>query len=498
MKAMTSAERVPADPTYPATASSYRRSGQPTTSSHNGRLLRPSQIPLGENHALRRKATPTVHTTHGAVAPETVHAALRGPAQSLDGPTRDAMEERFGQDFSHVRVHADPLAAESARTVQAQAYTVANDIVFAPGRYAPSTSWGRRLIAHELTHVTQQAGAGLSPSANSILIDDSREAEAEAAADDVMSARPVRVISIPAPNLQRQVDPTSVTAVSTATREAPTPAPRLAPQPTPVGPDQSAQAQGAEQPAQTGPAARAPLNIEFHCFIPGALGRPFNSFPHAKDLKNQAAFDAAVAAVTTPNSWKPEPMKTEDDVKDPGSARNVWFYSTDERTFGGGSHRLGFKGSVPAAGVGSLAGSGDIFTHWCDASHRVRSTDTGYFTSKGETGKVDGPTAKTATASHSETRKDSGSSSTVETKGSAAYAFMPHLSPDIDYKLNLTFTRNAGGGVDVSAVIEHNLFPFYEFIVNGKILWTFSSKDKNPNLKNLNTSTTEHAPPATF
>lgn len=290
-------------------------------------------------------------TTHRPIAPKIVHAALRTPAKPLDQTTRDAMEQRFGRNLSHVRVDTDALAAESARAVRAQAYTVANSIVFARGAYAPSTSSGQQLIAHELAHVAQQAGVGSPPSAASILIDDSREADANAAADAVMSARPARVSSIPGASLQRQVDPTTAN-VSTEAQGVAVP----------------------EQSAQTGPGVGTALNIEFHCFIPGALGRPFSSFPHAKDLKNQSAFDAAVAAVTSPNSWKPEPTKTEDDVKDPGSARNVWFYSTDERGFGGGSHRLGFTGSVSAARVGSLAGTGEIFTHNCNASHRVRKS----------------------------------------------------------------------------------------------------------------------------
>jgi hypothetical protein len=66
------------------------------------------------------------------------------------------MEPRFGHDFSTVRVHADRQAAESARSVNALAYTVGSEIAFGPGRYAPESSAGRQLLAHELTHVVQQ------------------------------------------------------------------------------------------------------------------------------------------------------------------------------------------------------------------------------------------------------------------------------------------------------------------------------------------------------
>jgi hypothetical protein len=68
------------------------------------------------------------------------------------------MEPRFGHDFSRVRVHDDARAAESARAVNALAYTVGSDVVFGPNQYSPGTPEGRRLLAHELTHVLQQDG----------------------------------------------------------------------------------------------------------------------------------------------------------------------------------------------------------------------------------------------------------------------------------------------------------------------------------------------------
>jgi hypothetical protein len=66
------------------------------------------------------------------------------------------------QDLSHVRVHTDPRAADSARSVNALAYTVGPDIVFAPGQYNPASPTGKRLLAHELTHVLQQT-SGRAP-----------------------------------------------------------------------------------------------------------------------------------------------------------------------------------------------------------------------------------------------------------------------------------------------------------------------------------------------
>ena len=62
----------------------------------------------------------------------------------------------MGHDFGDVRVHTDATASDSARSVNAQAYTVGSDIVFQSGTYAPDTDGGRHVLAHELTHVVQQ------------------------------------------------------------------------------------------------------------------------------------------------------------------------------------------------------------------------------------------------------------------------------------------------------------------------------------------------------
>lgn len=91
-------------------------------------------------------------------APSIVHDVLRSPGQPLETSTKTFMEPRFGRDFSTVRVHTDAKAAESARAVNALAYTVGQDVVFGAGQYAPGTSEGKKLMAHELMHVVQQRG----------------------------------------------------------------------------------------------------------------------------------------------------------------------------------------------------------------------------------------------------------------------------------------------------------------------------------------------------
>ena len=88
--------------------------------------------------------------------PASVDQILNSPGRPLEAGLRQDMEERFGHDFSQVRVHSGAAAEQSARDVNAHAYTVGQDIVFGEGKFVSGTREGRRLIAHELTHVLQQ------------------------------------------------------------------------------------------------------------------------------------------------------------------------------------------------------------------------------------------------------------------------------------------------------------------------------------------------------
>jgi hypothetical protein len=128
--------------------------------------VRPDAAP---EEAARLKAQPDVPHLHpqkkraqaGAesndAVPSIVHEVLNQPGRPLDASTRAFMESRFGHDFSEVRVHADNRSEESAKQIGALAYTVGKDIVFRKGQYSPDTLEGRRLLAHELTHVVQQS-----------------------------------------------------------------------------------------------------------------------------------------------------------------------------------------------------------------------------------------------------------------------------------------------------------------------------------------------------
>lgn len=108
----------------------------------------------GTPSLIQRRATPG--STGAMEAPQSVHDVLSSPGQPLDAATREFFEPRFGHDFSHVRVHSGERAAQSARDVRAVAYTVGNNVVLPDGQTSMETQSGRRLLAHELTHVIQQ------------------------------------------------------------------------------------------------------------------------------------------------------------------------------------------------------------------------------------------------------------------------------------------------------------------------------------------------------
>lgn len=142
----------------------------------------------GPQTRIQRKSTGSEEV---AEFPSIVHDVIRSPAQPLDAATRTFMEPRFGHDFSNVRVHADSRAAESARAVDALAYTVGRDVVLGGGQHRPGSAIGRKLLAHELMHVMQQSGASSSrPLQDRLTISqpgDAFEQEADAAVGCVMS-----------------------------------------------------------------------------------------------------------------------------------------------------------------------------------------------------------------------------------------------------------------------------------------------------------------------
>jgi hypothetical protein len=172
--------------------------------------------PTGECEACRKKRlqryssdpSPSVISLHRSATlpvPPIVHSVLGSPGRPLDAQARAFMEPHFAHDFSRVRIHTDGQAANSARAVNAVAYTVGHHVVFDSEKYAPRLEKGRRLLAHELAHVVQQESSA-TPSQSVIAIDhpDSvAEREAENAARAISANLPLTMgVSVP-PQLAR-------------------------------------------------------------------------------------------------------------------------------------------------------------------------------------------------------------------------------------------------------------------------------------------------------
>jgi uncharacterized protein DUF4157 len=111
--------------------------------------------PEEEEEELQAKAT-SEHISEANPNLESHIHSLKGGGQPLSENDRAFFEPRFGYDFSQVRVHTDTRAAHLARSVDASAFTLGSDVVFGAGQYSQSARSGRKLLAHELTHIVQQ------------------------------------------------------------------------------------------------------------------------------------------------------------------------------------------------------------------------------------------------------------------------------------------------------------------------------------------------------
>jgi hypothetical protein len=169
---------------------------------------------LAGNSTVSRLVAPD--DEHDGAAADAVRSPVldvvgQGGGQPLEPGLRGEMESRLGVDFGDVRIHADAHASESAKSVQANAYTVGQDVVFRSDQWAPGTDEGKRTLAHELTHVVQQSAgpvAGTEAAGGIRLSDPNDEFEqaADATADAAMAgAGPSSVLGGAAPaSAQRQ------------------------------------------------------------------------------------------------------------------------------------------------------------------------------------------------------------------------------------------------------------------------------------------------------
>jgi hypothetical protein len=117
-------------------------------------------------------------------------ADRRGRGRELDTDARAELEGAMGEDFSDVRVHDDAHANELSESVSAEAFTTGSDVFFKSGSYDPGSSPGRKLLAHELTHVAQQRGAAPASELTVSEPGDAAEVEAGEVADKISSAPP--------------------------------------------------------------------------------------------------------------------------------------------------------------------------------------------------------------------------------------------------------------------------------------------------------------------
>lgn len=146
-----------------------------------------------------------IHRKSASNSPDDAHAPDNllqnlGPGSPLEPAVRENMESSFGRDFGDVRIHSDTRAAQSARAVNARAFTLGKDVVFDHGQYSPGTQSGKQLLAHELTHVVQQEGTVGGRTPKPVAAYGGAKTEASSASDRTVGAAASRAT---APSIQR-------------------------------------------------------------------------------------------------------------------------------------------------------------------------------------------------------------------------------------------------------------------------------------------------------
>ncbi|HWO21689.1 MAG TPA: DUF4157 domain-containing protein [Kofleriaceae bacterium] len=271
-----------------AARSAAARATQPARSSLTVRPAPPD--PAGQamwRAAERRAATlyrRAVESGEISAADPAVEAALAraGGGRSLPADVRREMELEFAVSLERVRIHTDAIAADAARAVRAEAFTVGEDIFFADGAYAPETPAGRRLLAHELTHVLQAyqgraetAGSGIKVSSPG----EALEREADAVADRVGAVRVTRAARVAPEVTPKPARPPSTPAGPVRVmRKPPIPGRTFAEPSSPVGKLGRVQApKGVLLRVQPAPGAASP-------FAP----LPFNGLVYVESRTTQA------------------------------------------------------------------------------------------------------------------------------------------------------------------------------------------------------------------
>ena len=141
---------------YPASARKEAVQPNPMTARMTP-LIQKQAVEEEEEEEVQLQARETTARTPGVSSDlSSGIESLKSGGQPLPEGTRAFMEQRFGYDFGSVRIHTDNKAAETAKNLNARAFTVGRDVVFGAGQYSPTAARGQKLLAHELTHVVQQ------------------------------------------------------------------------------------------------------------------------------------------------------------------------------------------------------------------------------------------------------------------------------------------------------------------------------------------------------
>jgi Domain of unknown function (DUF4157) len=152
------AEKVMSMPSSPLFYSAVRPNGKTTEGKKIDKKCTACETKEQEKIEISRKSSYASSLQASDQVTNEINTVPSGSGTPLDTSTKGFMESRFGggYDFSNVKIYADESAARSAESVNALAYTIGNNIVFGAGNFRPNTPSGRRLLAHELTHVIQQ------------------------------------------------------------------------------------------------------------------------------------------------------------------------------------------------------------------------------------------------------------------------------------------------------------------------------------------------------
>jgi Domain of unknown function (DUF4157) len=228
-------------------------------------VLRRLQRGYGNNYVgqvIQRKAAgPHADASH---SPEEVLQQLpSGDAgRALEPRERVPLESRLGVELGGVRVHDDGPAADAARALDAEAFTVGRDIYFGHERFKPATQEGRKLLAHELTHVAQRQKGAAPPTGSLVSSPDSAaEREAERVSEASEGSGRASLGAPPAARVQRQGKPPAQKAPEPTPQKTPEPPAQKTPDPTPQ--QQNADpANAAAPPTAPAPAPPAPMSLE--------------------------------------------------------------------------------------------------------------------------------------------------------------------------------------------------------------------------------------------